>query len=135
VRCDHNHVERALVDGVDAWVHRKGAISARGGEPGIIPGSMGAPTFHVVGRGLEDALASASHGAGRALSRASARRVIRPADLTRDVGSLWFDHRKTARLVDEAPAAYKDIRRVMRAQTDLVRITRTLRPLLSFKGV
>ena len=128
--CEHNHVERVG----ELWIHRKGAISAAAGVRGIIPGSMGASTFHVVGRGHAEALWSSSHGAGRAMSRTEARKRIRVADLKRDVRGLWFDHRKVARLVDEAPGAYKDISKVMRAQSELTRIVRRLRPILSYKG-
>jgi tRNA-splicing ligase RtcB len=132
---DHNHVVRAVVDGTARWVHRKGAVSAGRGEAAVIPGSMGTATFHVVGRGCTDALCSSSHGAGRVMSRSEARRRIRVVDLGRQTRGVWFDHRKAARLVDEAPSAYKDIEQVMRAQKDLTRIERRLRPLLSFKGV
>jgi tRNA-splicing ligase RtcB len=96
---------------------------------------MGDATFHVVGRGNGASLWSSSHGAGRMMSRTEARRRIRVADLKRDVRGLWFDHRKLDKLVDEAPGAYKDIAKVMRAQSDLVRIVRRLRPLISYKGV
>ncbi len=129
--CAHNHVERVA----GLWVHRKGAIAANEGQRGIIPGSMGGATFHVAGRGNAGALWSSSHGAGRAMSRSEARRRIRPAALERDLRGVWIDRRKLDRLVDEAPAAYKDIGKVMRAQRELTRIVRRLRPLVSLKGV
>lgn len=116
------------------WVHRKGAIAAWPDQPGIIPGSMGSVSHHVRGRGLPDSLCSSSHGAGRALSRTEARRAISVEALHEQARGVWFDHRLADRLRDEAPAAYKDIGKVMRAQRELTRIERTLRPLLSFKG-
>jgi len=132
--CYHNYVER--VEGSEAaiWVHRKGAISAREGEPGIIPGSMGTPSFHVRGRGNAQALWSSSHGAGRVMSRSDARARISVAALERQAKGVWFDRRLAKRLVDEAPAAYKDINKVMRAQGALTRIVRRLEPVLCYKG-
>jgi tRNA-splicing ligase RtcB len=134
IACNHNHVRREMHFGVSMWVHRKGAISAREGELGIIPGSMGTDSFHVTGRGSTDALCSSSHGAGRRLSRAEAFREISGAALHRQLQHVWFDHRLAERLRDEAPAAYKDVHAVMRAQHDLTRIVRKLRPVLSYKG-
>jgi tRNA-splicing ligase RtcB len=130
--CHHNHV--IAEDGGALLVHRKGAIPAHDGEPGIIPGSMGDPSFHVRGRGVPEALWSSSHGAGRAMSRTEARRRISVGDLERRTEGVWFDRRHAARLVDEAPGAYKDITRVMRAQRALTRIVRRLVPALSYKG-
>src|SRR5206468_315103 len=103
-------------------------------EPGIIPGSMGSPSYHVKGRGCEEALLSSSHGAGRAFSRFAARRAISVSALTEQLRGIWFDHRRAARLIDEAPMAYKDIGKVMRAQKELTRPVRTLTPILSYKG-
>jgi len=135
VHPDHNHVQRETHLGQSLLVHRKGAQSAPAGQPALIPGSMGTASFHVVGRGHEPALSSCSHGAGRRLSRADAARKIFPRELARQMGRVWFDERRAAALCDEAPAAYKDIRKVLRAQRDLVCITRELRPILSYKGV
>jgi len=134
VTCTHNHVRRETIDGEELWVHRKGAISARSGEPGIIPGSMGSASFHVEGRGLAAALHSSSHGAGRVMSRTEARQRISLRELERDMRDVWYDTRLAHRLRDEAPAAYKEIGAVMRAQRSLTRIVRRLRPLLSYKG-
>lgn len=131
---DHNHVRSETYRGRECFVHRKGALSAREEEPGIIPGSMGAPTFHVEGRGCDAALRSSSHGAGRVMSRTEARRKLTVRQLSRETEGVWLDRRLSRRLVDEAPSAYKDIRRVMRAQRELTRITRELRPVLCFKG-
>jgi tRNA-splicing ligase RtcB len=96
---------------------------------------MGTASFHVTGRGHAPALASCSHGAGRRLSRTDAARSISPREVVRQMTGVRFNERRAAALRDEAPAAYKDIRRVMRAQRDLVRITRELHPVLSYKGV
>jgi tRNA-splicing ligase RtcB len=134
VSCHHNHVRREIHDGVALWVHRKGAIPAAAGERGIIPGSMGTPSFHVEGRGHVPALASSSHGAGRAMSRSEARRTIGRRELLRQLAGVRFDVRRAEQLRDEAPLAYKDIRQVMRAQRGLTRIVRTLQPLLCYKG-
>lgn len=134
IQSDHNHLLQELHDGTTMWIHRKGAQWAGDGAAGIVPGSMGAPSFHVVGRGCELALMSCSHGAGRKMSRTEAREQFGRREFERQVGSLWFDHRRIDQLRDEAPAAYKDIRQVMRAQRDLVRIERELQPVLSYKG-
>jgi tRNA-splicing ligase RtcB (3'-phosphate/5'-hydroxy nucleic acid ligase) len=134
IRCNHNHVRRETHGTELLWTHRKGAISAREGEPGIIPGSMGTASFHVTGRGCAAALCSSSHGAGRLLSRSEALRSISGRELERQMRHIWFDHRLVAKLRDEAPSAYKDIHAVMRAQCDLTRIVRKLRPILSYKG-
>lgn len=132
--CHHNHVRRETHFGEPLWVHRKGAISASEGETGIIPGSMGSATFLVEGRGRPESLCSSSHGAGRAMSRSEARRRIAVRDLEREMRGVWFDRRLADRLRDEAPSAYKDVGAVMRAQRDLVRIVRRLRPALSYKA-
>ncbi len=130
----HNHVRREEHFGKQLWVHRKGAQSSQCDEPGIIPGSMGTASFHVSGRGCAEALCSSSHGAGRKLSRTQARQTISTRQLQHQMKSVWFDHRRAGALRDEAPAAYKDIYAVMRAQKKLTRITRELQPLLSYKG-
>jgi tRNA-splicing ligase RtcB (3'-phosphate/5'-hydroxy nucleic acid ligase) len=130
----HNFVRRELHEGREVWVHRKGASSAREGEPGIVPGSMGTRSFHTEGRGCAAALCSSSHGAGRQLARGEAARTITVRDLERDLRGVFFERHLAPRLRDEAPGAYKDIGAVMRAQRDLVRIVRTLRPVLAYKG-
>jgi tRNA-splicing ligase RtcB len=96
---------------------------------------MGSASFHVVGRGEESALCSSSHGAGREFSRGVASKKINVRRLEREMHGVWFDHRHAALLRDEAPSAYKDIHAVMRAQRELTRSERQLRPLLSYKGV
>jgi tRNA-splicing ligase RtcB (3'-phosphate/5'-hydroxy nucleic acid ligase) len=135
IHSNHNHVRRETQAGQDYWVHRKGALSAASDEPGVIPGSMGSASFHVVGRGEESALCSSSHGAGREFSRGEASKKINVRRLEREMQGVWFDHRHAAQLRDEAPSAYKDIHAVMRAQRELTRIERQLRPLLSYKGI
>ncbi len=135
LNCQHNFVRKERHFGKDLWVHRKGAIAARSGERGIIPGSMGSPSYHVEGRGCQKALCSSSHGAGRRMSRAEARKRISPKQFHKEMGKILYDHRFEKQLVDEAPSAYKSIGAVMRAQRDLTKITRTLHPLLSYKGM
>jgi tRNA-splicing ligase RtcB len=135
IHSDHNHVREESHFGQMLWIHRKGAQSSRSGEAGMVPGSMGTSSFHVLGRGAEKSLHSCSHGAGRRLSRTEAARKVNVRDLSRQMGPVWFDHRRAAALRDEAPSAYKDIRKIMRAQRELVRVTRELSPLLSYKGL
>jgi tRNA-splicing ligase RtcB len=135
ITCDHDHVQREEHDRQTLWVHRKGANSAAEGEPGIIPGSMGTASFHVTGRGCPAALCSSSHGAGRRMARHEARRRISTRQLLRDLDGVYFDERFVERLREEAPSAYKDIEAVLRAQSELVRIDRRLRPVLVYKGV
>ncbi len=132
--CHHNFVRQEKHQDRLLWVHRKGAISARLREPGIIPGSMGSASFHVEGRGDVESLCSSSHGAGRCLSRTEARRAISINKLVEQMTGIWFDHRIAGRLRDEAPGAYKNINKVMRAQKTLTRIVRRLEPVLVYKG-
>jgi tRNA-splicing ligase RtcB len=134
IECHHNHVQCEVHLGRSYWVHRKGALPAGENRPGLIPGSMGTPSFHVTGRGCPDSLCSSSHGAGRVLSRHEASRRITHRQFERELRGVWFDHRRIDALRDEAPSAYKDIVGVMRAQRDLVRIERRLQPILSYKG-
>ena len=134
VTTDHNHVSLERHGERDLWVHRKGAMPARLGERGVLPGSMGSLSFHVEGRGHEQALCSSAHGAGRALSRTAAREKVTEREFRRQMEGVWYDYRLANRLRDEAPAAYKDIRAVLRAQKELVKVTRTLRPVLNYKG-
>ena len=134
IHCDHNHVRRECHSGKDIFVHRKGALSAGTGEPGIIPGSMATLSFHVEGRGDERSLCSSSHGAGRSLSRTEARRQVTPARLRKSLARVHYDERVEHRLAEESPDAYHNIEAVMRAQRLLTRIVRPLRPLLAFKG-
>ena len=131
---NHNHVRWETHDGEHFWVHRKGALPASDGESGVIPGSMGTRSFHTIGRGDPLSLNSSSHGAGRRMARKEAAKAIRLREFERQMKGIWFDQRRTNALRDAAPSAYRDIERVMRAQKELTRIARELRPVLSFKG-
>jgi tRNA-splicing ligase RtcB len=135
ITTDHNHVSRERNAGSEVWVHRKGAMRARLGECGVLPGSMGTLSFHVEGRGCEDALCSSAHGAGRVLSRTAARRQVTERSLRLQMEGVWYDFRKAEGLRDEAPSAYKDIRAVLKAQQEMVKVIRTLRPVLNYKGL
>lgn len=134
IECDHNHVQAEVHAGQSLWVHRKGALHAADGVPGIIPGSMGTASFQTIGRGHLPALCSSAHGAGRRLSRTAAQRQLTVERFTATMRGVWFDQRRAQALLSEAPAAYRDIGAVMRAQRRLVRVRRQLRPVLSFKG-
>jgi len=135
ITTDHNHVSRERHGGRDVWVHRKGAMPASRGQAGVLPGSMGSASYHVEGRGLDAALCSSAHGAGRALSRTAARAKVTDREFRRQMQGVWYDYRLSEQLRDEAPAAYKDIKAVLRAQSDLVKVTRALQPVLNYKGV
>ena len=132
VNCHHNYVQKETHAGVDLLVTRKGAVSARAGELGIIPGSMGTKSFIVRGRGNVDSFHSCSHGAGRVMSRTAARQQITLAQHRE--ATAHVECRKDAGVIDESPAAYKDIDAVMAAQSDLVEIVHTLRQVLCVKG-
>ena len=135
ITTDHNHVEQEIHGWRGLWVHRKGAMPAWSGQAGVLPGSMGSLSYHVVGRGCVDALCSSAHGAGRILSRTEARRSISARELRSQMGRVWYDFRQSERLRDEAPGAYKDIQAVARAQGELVKVVRVLRPVLNYKGM
>ncbi len=133
ISIDHNHVQFEPHHGQTLLVHRKGAMPAETGAPGVIPGSMGTFSVHVLGRGNPDSLRSSAHGAGRKLSRHAARQRITKSDLRRQMQNVWFDAR-SQNLTEEAPRAYKDLRAVLTAQADLAQVTRRLRPLLVYKS-
>ena len=95
---------------------------------------MGSSSFHVEGRGHDAALCSSAHGAGRAISRTAARATVTNREFRRQMQGVWYDYRLSDKLRDEAPAAYKDLKAVLRAQRDLVKVTRVLRPVLNYKG-
>lgn len=132
VNCHHNYVEKETHSGQDLYVTRKGAVSAKAGELGIIPGSMGAKSFIVRGLGNADSFHSCSHGAGRVMSRTAARQQITLAQHRE--ATAHVECRKDASVIDESPAAYKDIDAVMTAQSDLVEIVHTLRQVVCVKG-
>jgi tRNA-splicing ligase RtcB (3'-phosphate/5'-hydroxy nucleic acid ligase) len=132
VNCHHNYVSREHHFGANVWVTRKGAVRARLGDLGIIPGSMGARSFIVRGLGNPDSFHTCSHGAGRAMSRAEAKRRFTVAD--HEKATAGIECRKDADVIDETPMAYKDIDAVMAAQSDLVEIVHTLRQVVCVKG-
>lgn len=132
ILCHHNYVSEEVHFGEDLIVTRKGAISAKLGQLGIIPGSMGARSFIVSGLGNEESFCSASHGAGRRLSRTKAKKTFTLADLAEQTKGV--ECRKDDGVLDEIPGAYKDIEQVMRNQADLVKVKAELRQVLCVKG-
>ena len=126
-------VAHALVGaGKRVFVTRKGAVRAGDGELGIIPGSMGARSYIVRGKGNRDSFCSCSHGAGRAMSRTAAKKRFTVAD--HEKATAGIECRKDASVIDETPMAYKDIDAVMAAQSDLVEVVHTLRQVVCVKG-
>ena len=132
INCHHNYVARESHYGENVLVTRKGAVRAREGDMGIIPGSMGARSYIVRGKGNAESFHSCSHGAGRAMSRNEAKRRFTVADHARMTEGV--ECRKDADVIDETPAAYKSIDAVMAAQADLVEIVHTLRQVVCVKG-
>lgn len=132
VNCHHNYVSREKHFGKNVLLTRKGAVSAKEGELGIIPGSMGAKSFIVRGKGNRDSFCSCSHGAGRRMSRTEAGKRISIEDHI--AATEGVECRKDASVIDESPAAYKDIDAVMAAQADLVEIVHTLKQIVCVKG-
>ena len=132
VNCHHNYVQKEQHFGRDVLVTRKGAVSARAGELGIIPGSMGARSFIVRGKGNPESFNSCSHGAGRIMSRTEARRRFTVDDHVR--ATRGVECRKDAAVIDEIPMAYKDIEAVMHAQRELVEVVHTLKQVVCVKG-
>jgi tRNA-splicing ligase RtcB len=135
VNCHHNFTEREHHLGGNVWLTRKGAIRARTGDRGVIPGSMGTRSYIVSGLGNPASYESCSHGAGRRMSRGRARKELDLDGLrTAMVGKAWND-RDAEALLDEDPRAYKDIDQVMADQADLVTIDHTLHQILNYKGL
>lgn len=132
INCHHNYANVESHFGRQVWVTRKGAVSARAGELGIIPGSMGAKSYIVRGKGHADAYCSCSHGAGRRLSRGAAKRAFTVEDLAEQTAGV--ECRKDAGVLDEIPSAYKNIDAVMAAQADLVEVVHTLKQVMCVKG-
>jgi tRNA-splicing ligase RtcB len=132
VNCHHNYVEMENHYGANVWLTRKGAVRARSGDLGIIPGSMGAKSYIVRGKGNPESFHSCSHGAGRVMSRGEAFRRITLDDHAKATEGV--ECRKDKEVIDESPAAYKDIDSVMAAQADLVDIVHTLKQVLCVKG-
>lgn len=132
VSCHHNYVEREHHFGRNLWVTRKGAVRARVGDLGIIPGSMGQKSYIVRGKGNLESYCSCSHGAGRQMSRAEAKRRFSLTDLVNQTAGV--ECRQDADVIDEIPGAYKDLDLVMANQVDLVEVVHTLRAVLCVKG-
>lgn len=132
INCHHNYIAREHHFGANVWVTRKGAIRAREGDLGIIPGSMGAKSFIVRGKGNQASFCSCSHGAGRKMGRKEALRMYTEADLAEQTRGIECP--KDITRVDEIPAAYKSIDTVMANQADLVEIVHTLRQIVNVKG-
>ena len=132
INCHHNYVAKEHHFGEDVFVTRKGAINAGEGQLGIIPGSMGAKSYIVRGKGSAASFCSCSHGAGRVMSRSAARKAFRREDLLAQTKGV--ECRKDNAMIDEIPGAYKDIDEVMDNQTDLVEVVHTLKQVVCVKG-
>lgn len=132
INCHHNYVAREHHYGQDLFITRKGAIHAAEGELGIIPGSMGAKSYIVRGKGNRESFCSCSHGAGRRMSRTAAKQQFSRDDLEQQTRGV--ECRKDKAVIDEIPAAYKDIDQVMANQSDLVEVVHTLKQLVCVKG-
>ncbi len=132
INCHHNYVEKESHFGQNLWVTRKGAIRAREGDLGIIPGSMGQRSYIVRGKGNKEAYCSCSHGAGRVMSRSAARKKFTVDDLIFQTQGV--ECRKDDSVLDEIPGSYKDIDVVMENQKSLVSIVHTLKQVLCVKG-
>ncbi|MGV9567007.1 RtcB family protein [Streptomyces sp. NPDC003480] len=132
ISCHHNYVAEERYEGMDLLVTRKGAIRAGAGDFGIIPGSMGTSSYIVKGLGNEKAFNSASHGAGRRMSRNAAKRRFTVQDLERQTRGV--ECRKDSGVLDEIPGAYKDIDQVMQQQSDLVEVVAKLKQFVCVKG-
>ena len=132
VNCHHNYVAQEHHFGEDVWVTRKGAIRAREGDLGIVPGSMGARSFIVRGKGNPESFCSSAHGAGRKMSRTAAEQHFTPADLVQQTAGVICG--KDNGVLDEIPGAYKDIDQVMANQNDLTEILHTLKQVVCVKG-
>lgn len=132
INCHHNYTERENHYGKNVWVSRKGAVRAREGDLGIIPGSMGTKSYIVRGKGNKESLHSCSHGAGRTMSRAQAKKQFTLEDHIKATEGV--ECKKNESVLDETPGAYKDIDLVMENQKDLVEIVHTLKQVLCIKG-
>ncbi len=132
VLCHHNYVARENHFAANVLVTRKGAVRARKGDLGIIPGSMGARSFIVKGKGNKDSFNSCSHGAGRVMSRGAAKKAFTLEDHA--AATATVECRKDVGVLDETPGAYKDIQAVMDAQSDLIEVLHELRQVICVKG-
>ena len=135
INCHHNYATLETHQGKEVLLTRKGAIRARKGDLGLIPGSMGAASYIVRGLGNKASYESSPHGAGRAMSRTQARKRFTKADLQAAMaGRAWRDD-VAEKLIDEIPGAYKDVEQVMADSSDLVEIVHTLRQVANYKGL
>jgi tRNA-splicing ligase RtcB len=134
INCHHNYCEKEHHLGQDVWLTRKGAIRMRLGDMGIIPGSMGTNTYIVRGLQSDAAFHSASHGAGRKMSRRQARETFSPSDLRYAMSDKTWGTMSAKKLTDEHPGAYKSIKDVMASQSDLCAIEHELTQVLNYKG-
>jgi tRNA-splicing ligase RtcB len=132
INCHHNYTARERYHSKDVWLSRKGAIDARRGTLGLVPGSMGTRSYVVSGLGNELALNSSPHGAGRNFSRSVARKKFTQADL--DAAIVGIEWRHSDAFIEEIPQAYKDIGVVMADSTDLVEVVHELRQIINMKG-
>lgn len=132
INCHHNYAQMEHHFGENLWITRKGAVRARVGDLGIIPGSMGQRSYIVRGLGNAESYSSCSHGAGRAMSRTEARKRFTVADL--ELQTAGVECRKDDAVLDEIPSSYKDIDAVIAAQTDLIEVVHTLKQILCVKG-
>ena len=132
VNCHHNYIAKEHHYGADVWVTRKGAIRAREGDLGIVPGSMGTRSYIVRGKGNPESFCSSAHGAGRRMSRTAAEKLFTADDLAQQTRGVIC--RKDKGVVDEIPGAYKDIDQVMANQNDLTQILHTLKQIVCVKG-
>ncbi len=134
INCHHNYTEQERHGDRELWITRKGAIRARTGDRGVIPGSMGTNSYIVSGLGNAASYHSASHGAGRRHSRRAAKRNFEVAEFTEAMAGRVWQRSRAADLLDEAPMAYKDIGQVMADQADLVSIDHELHAIVNYKG-
>ncbi|NRQ30428.1 RtcB family protein [Nonomuraea sp. NN258] len=134
INCHHNFTQLETHHGKDLWITRKGAIKADRGDEGVIPGSMGAQSYIVSGRGNPESYNSCAHGAGRRMSRTKAKKQLSAASLREVMRGRTWNKDRAAALVDEHPDAYKSIDQVMEDQKDLVKVQHTLRQVFNYKG-
>lgn len=135
INCHHNFTQREHFAGSDLWITRKGAIQARQGAEGVIPGSMGTRSYIVSGNGVKASWNSCSHGAGRRMSRGQARRTLTVDSLREKMGDRTWNDDHAEALLDEHPDSYKDIDQVMADQADLVTVQHTLHQIFNYKGM
>ena len=135
INCHHNFAAKEVHDGEEIWVTRKGAIRAREGDLGVIPGSMGAASYIVEGKGNPQSYNSSAHGAGRKFSRGQAKKTFTTDSLKEWMEGKAWNHNNSKALLDEHPEAYKDIDQVMEDQKDLVSVLHKLRQIVNYKGL